>query len=692
MAYDPEATVARPLLALTPSYQPHSRRRTSCLRRPYPRLSLPLLLAGGILVTLTLGGATTAYVRPDLARAAVPDRLASYYPGGGWGSGNAPPPAHDSPDRHPHPPGGAGAPGGAQGHAPLDADVPPPSSSHSQDDGEEDTPQLTALRASQPHTLSSARARYSLQTGRAPPRGYDEFFAFAQERECLVDARAYSGVFADFAPFWALEAASHSAAGSASSSNGVEAKEGAGWFRTRVRTVAQRLAAAPDKRGMTALQIKAGKVVRPDYQGTYFDGDWETTVNKFATALPDLTVLINGRDEPRVVFDVKPLLAASYASSSSSDKPPQNLTHLTSLTDPTPFALAPPSTAAFFATRPGCGGSSVSSLASTSSASSSASSGLGLDSDSDDTGGGGEGGVGAGADVSFILSASSAEFTTDLVPVLSMAKIVDVGSVKGGGVQAGQAGIGGGGGGGGHTCFADVVVPGEFYYRDSWWAGKFEYPDNVPWAEKRGVLYWRGKSNGGHIRGENYKRFPRFRLMDLAARPENHDLFDVRITGWHESHCTGALPYFSFSFSLFALAAAIQHNCDAEAIKRAYNISGMVVPREEAYQYKYLLDVDGNTFSGRYLGLLRSGGLVFKSTAFTEFFTPWLVPYEHFIPVRPDLADLPAKIEWARANDEEARRIQESGRVFAERVLTDAQNDCYWFAVMLEWGALWGED
>jgi hypothetical protein len=44
-----------------------------------------------------------------------------------------------------------------------------------------------------------------------------------------------------------------------------------------------------------------------------------------------------------------------------------------------------------------------------------------------------------------------------------------------------------------------------------------------------------------------------------------------------------------------------------------------------------------------------------QSTAFAEFFTPWLVPYEHFIPVRPDLADLPAKIEWARANDGEVR-------------------------------------
>jgi hypothetical protein len=39
----------------------------------------------------------------------------------------------------------------------------------------------------------------------------------------------------------------------------------------------------------------------------------------------------------------------------------------------------------------------------------------------------------------------------------------------------------------------------------------------------------------------------------------------------------------------------------------------------------------------------------------------------------------------------QARRIQESGRIFAERILTNVQNDCYWFAVLLEWGARWGE-
>ncbi|KAJ7087520.1 hypothetical protein C8R44DRAFT_893220 [Mycena epipterygia] len=676
MAYDPEATVARPLLALTtsPPYSRPHQRRSWLWRRPRALF----LIAAGTLTLLAL----TALFGPA-AGLPIPDSLSEYIPSRPFpppGSNPPPPPHGGSPPSHPHPP--PPPPPDSNSHTPLDTDA------SNAGLGNIDAA-ITALYAAQPHTPAAARARYTLKTGRTPPHGFDAFVDYAGQHGCLVDA--YDGVHADFLPFWQAERRAPQR----------------GWFRQRVKVVEERL--KKDSRGLTALTVRDGKVHRPEYQGTYFDGDWENTINKFASALPPLTVIINGRDEPRVVFDALQLFEDNTTTTTT--------TSFLDLTDRTPFALSPPSTAAFFAPRAGCKPRG--------------------------------GGVG---DVSFLTSASSAEFTTDLVPVLSMAKVgggvpslglgggLDTGAGVGDAAGGGQGG-GGGGGGGEHTCFADVLVPGEFYYRNSWWAGKFEYPDNVAWADKRDVLYWRGKSNGGHIRGTNYQSFPRFRLIDLAARPENvqKGLFDVRMTGWHESHCT-------------------TDDCDAEAIKKAYNISGEVVPREEAYQYKYLLDVDGNTFSGRYLGLLRSGGLVFKSTAFTEFFTPWLVPFEHFIPVRPDLADLPAKIEWARANDAEVRtfihflwtgaddsisffmftrhssfirhlinmihafittppriyndprivttpndqprcthsrqahRIQESGRVFAERVLTDAQNDCYWFAVMLEWGALWGED
>ncbi|KAJ6574546.1 glycosyl transferase family 90-domain-containing protein [Mycena capillaripes] len=515
-------------------------------------------------------------------------------------------------------PGAGNGLGGGRGHpgsSSSDSSSSHLSSHHCTDDelASYTESSINSLLSLQPSTLPSARAYYIRRNSRPPPTGFDAFFSYAQEHKCLVGS--YEGVWRDFAPFWRVEMGV--AAQRQKESGRKSGMEGRGWFRERVKKAEQRLMSDGYPHGIAALAVRDGEAHIPEHR-TYFDGDWVRTINKFAAFLPPMTVLINGRDEPRVVFDVGPLFEDDSALSSA-----------LTLTSPTPFALSPPRTNTFFA----------------------------------DTASGRDkvcrppSGVGEREDVSFLLSAASAEFTTDLVPVLSMTKLADASTVAEGG----------------GSCFADVLVPGEFYYRDSWWAGKFEYPNNVTWEDKKEVLYWRGKSNGGHIRGTNYRSFPRFRLMDFAALPENREkgLFDVKITHWHNWYCTD--------------------DCDAEPIKSAYNIIRNKAPPEEAYQYKYLLDVDGNTFSGKYLGLMRSGGLVFKSTAFSEFFTPWLIPYEHFIPVRLDLADLPAKIEWARANDGEARRIQEAGRVFAERVLTDAQNDCYWFAVLLEWGALWGE-
>ncbi|KAJ7445527.1 hypothetical protein B0H11DRAFT_430272 [Mycena galericulata] len=122
----------------------------------------------------------------------------------------------------------------------------------------------------------------------------------------------------------------------------------------------------------------------------------------------------------------------------------------------------------------------------------------------------------------------------------------------------------------------------------------------------------------GTFYDENFHSFPRFRFVGLAR---NHsDIIDARITAFVDSHFT--------------------EDCDRDAIVAEYDIGGPVAPKEEIYQFKYLLDVDGNTFSGRYFGLLRSGSLVFKSTAFVEYFSDWLHPYEHCIPVRAGAAGL----------------------------------------------------
>lgn len=104
------------------------------------------------------------------------------------------------------------------------------------------------------------------------------------------------------------------------------------------------------------------------------------------------------------------------------------------------------------------------------------------------------------------------------------------------------------------------------------------------------TLDWHGAASGGMIIGKNYHGFQRFRLVDIARK--HPKLFDVGITSTSQWTC--------------------QSDCDEWGIKGEYGINGGLVPKEDTYLYKYAVDVDGNSFSGRFVGLLKSGSLVFK--------------------------------------------------------------------------------
>ncbi|KAJ6601146.1 glycosyl transferase family 90-domain-containing protein [Mycena vulgaris] len=434
---------------------------------------------------------------------------------------------------------------------------------------------IDALYAHQSSTLEQAMARYSLRNNRPPPPMYNEWYKFAREHSCLIDE--YNQISRDFEPFYQL------------------AQDDPTYFRKMVETGSVKV--KKDGNGMKTAAFAGGKFSFTDEQGTLYTGDWPRTFARFESFMPNMSLILNGRDEPRVIFNYR--------------QPGMRLKAL-NVSDPTPFEHSPHPTASFYKDDMHClipnRDKGFTELANDASA--------------------------------FMLYSSSTEFTTDLFPVMSMTKV--------------------------SPCFADILVPSEFYYNDSYWAPHYAHPNDIPWAAKTSKLYWRGMSSGGWVYGDNYHAFPRFRVVDIGR---NHtDLMDVALSRFHDSLCG--------------------EHCDSDVVKAEYDITGASAPREEVYKYKYLFDVDGNSFSGRYLGLLRSGSLVFKTTVFAEYFNDWLRPFEHYIPILPDLSDLVEKLEWAVAHDTEAHAIQQAGQTFAERVITDAQNDCYFSAVLLEWGRL----
>ncbi|KAJ7263868.1 hypothetical protein C8J57DRAFT_1333064, partial [Mycena rebaudengoi] len=155
-------------------------------------------------------------------------------------------------------------------------------------------------------------------------------------------------------------------------------------------------------------------------------------------------------------------------------------------------------------------------------------------------------------------------------------------------------------------------------------------------------------SDGGRIIADNYRQFTRFRLVDIAR--DHTSIISAKIDTFDETACAAA-------------------DCDRDVIIEEYDIGGVLNPPEHIYQHKYVLDLDGNTSSKRYLELLRSGSLVFKG-------------------LNAVMSDLVSKIQWAIENDFEAQAIQQRGLEIAQRILTGAQNDCYFALVLLEWARL----
>ncbi|KAJ7911707.1 hypothetical protein B0H13DRAFT_2480158 [Mycena leptocephala] len=125
---------------------------------------------------------------------------------------------------------------------------------------------------------SPARALHGQDVPPAP-RGFGAFFAFAQERGCLVDGCA--GVWCDFAPFWRVEnaVAAQRVGQSGGRLEGIE-KGGRGWFREMVEAVEKRLVSDNATHGIAAPVIRDGRAHKPEHLPPYFVGDWEGTVNK----------------------------------------------------------------------------------------------------------------------------------------------------------------------------------------------------------------------------------------------------------------------------------------------------------------------------------------------------------------------------------------------------------------------------
>lgn len=223
-------------------------------------------------------------------------------------------------------------------------------------------------------------------------------------------------------------------------------------------------------------------------------------------------------------------------------------------------------------------------------------------------------------------------------------------------------------------------------------------------------MIWRGVASGGRNKAESWRHYQRHRFVQMVngsavlhaettrIKAETFDL-----PGWEfynlKAPRNGYLGEWLGNISDAAFVDLLCFPQEGEGNRgcsytEPYFEFKDSIPMAKQYSYKYLPDIDGNSFSGRYRGFLRSTSLPIKATIYNEWHDDRLIPWLHFVPMDNTFVDIYGIMDYFLgfdghgAHDAEAERIAREGMDWAERVLRREDMAIYTYRVLLEWARL----
>ena len=162
----------------------------------------------------------------------------------------------------------------------------------------------------------------------------------------------------------------------------------------------------------------------------------------------------------------------------------------------------------------------------------------------------------------------------------------------------------------------------------------------------RDVCVWRGSTTGQHQPDQGLEEFGkgwRARFIKEAAK---HRGTDARFT--------------SFAYG------------EVKEVKRAWkrHFGGKIPQEDMLLKYRCVFDVDGNSYSQRLKFLLNANGVIVKQESpYTEFFTRFVLPWKHYVPMNPDSSGMGEALDYLQAYPEAAQGIAANANCFVEQHL-----------------------
>ncbi|KAL9107617.1 MAG: hypothetical protein Q9227_007520 [Pyrenula ochraceoflavens] len=542
--------------------------------------------------------------------------------------------------------------------------------------------------ATQGHSLEYAVAQYRRRYTRNPPPGFDKWYKYAIARESLIIDQ-YDQIYEDMLPFWSVQPA-------------------------ELRRLTMELTSDPwNELGLLSIRngsVSIGDTVPPTHR--WMMEGVTRMIEKFVEFLPDMDLAFNINDEPRIVVPYNDITSMRESARGKENAigdrswPVPSLgtwtTPDTSSVDHSYFKL--------YSLQNNFAAFSSGACPSNSRARNRA-----VDSNPR-----------SHIDYSNIAPHSLGQFMSDWQLSKSICHQPDMAHLHG--LYASPAALKGSrkllpvfSQSKAHG-YNDILYPSCWNYIDKVAyrpAESSENNDNAdpPFHKKLNTLFWRGATSEGVSPGTGtWRGMTRQRLVHLANNLTNSAHDEVTLLVQDPYKRSGRYRHVNVlgtqldSLGLSTDIKIVDHivrcggmpphsDCDDQEAEFTF---AKPVDFQNHWKHRYLFDLDGAGFSGRFLPFLQSHSLPFKTALFREWYDERITPWAHFVPLDLRLHGVYSTLAYFAGMDgrdartgktlyignhlKEAEAIAENGRNWANKALRKEDMEIYFFRLLLEWG------
>ncbi|KXT11496.1 hypothetical protein AC579_2418 [Pseudocercospora musae] len=249
------------------------------------------------------------------------------------------------------------------------------------------------------------------------------------------------------------------------------------------------------------------------------------------------------------------------------------------------------------------------------------------------------------------------------------------------------------------SSFNDILFPSPWY-----WFGKVDYKEtsDMAWDKKNDKFWWRGSTTGGFSRNGGWRRQHRQKFvakvnaLDTATVLQNSNSAATDKDRGHTEWITKEMPRSDFK-ELIDVHFSHIGQCDPGDCDAQREFFGVEpgVDQQDAWKWKFLLDMDGNAFSGRFYAFLESRSLPLKMAVFREWHEDWIKPWLHYIPLSLKADEALEVVRYLDAEEEGKKMaiaVAEAGRDWARKALRNEDFEVWFFRLLLEYGRVVDDD